>query len=132
MRYLIMMNLPAGTNDYTHEGWAPEDWKAHMAAHATLNKELKSRGELVGIEALTSPKNGAKLIHADENGLPKTDGVFAESKEFLAGFWVIDVESPERAYEIAARASAAPGPGGKPLNMPIEVREVMTGNSNNG
>ena len=55
-----------------------------------------------------------------------TDGPFAEAKEFLAGFWIVDCESPERAYEIAARASAAPGQGGVPLNMPIEVREVMS------
>ena len=131
MRYLIMMNLPAAASDYQYPEWAPEAWKAHRAAHEKLNAELESRGELVGISALTSPKN-AKLIHADDNGLPKTDGVFAESKEFLAGFWVVDVDSPERAYEIAARASAAPGPDGKPLNMPIEVREVMSGGSSNG
>lgn len=131
MRYLIMMNLPAATSDYTHQEWAPEAWKAHRAAHTKLNKEMEARGELVGIEALISPKN-AKLIRADANGLPKTDGVFAESKEFLAGFWVIDVESAERAYEIAARASAAPGPDGKPLNMPIEVRQVMSSGTDNG
>ena len=131
MRYLIMMNLPPADTDYKYPEWAPEDWKAHRAAHTKLNKELEERGELVGIEALTSPKD-AKLIHADDNGLPKTDGVFAESKEFLAGFWVIDVESAERAYEVAARASAAPGPGGKPLNMPIEVRQVMMSGASNG
>jgi hypothetical protein len=55
-----------------------------------------------------------------------TDGPFAEAKEFLAGYWIVDVENQERAYEIAARASAAPGPGGAPLNMPIEVRQVMS------
>jgi hypothetical protein len=55
-----------------------------------------------------------------------TDGPFAEAKEFLAGYWIVDVESTEKAYEIAARASAAPGKGGVPLNMPIEVREVMS------
>ena len=131
MRYLIMMNLPAAAADYTHQEWAPEAWKAHRAAHEKLNDELRERGELVGIEALTSPKS-AKLVHADHNGLPKTDGVFAESKEFLAGFWVIDVDSAERAYAVAARASAAPGPDGKPLNMPIEVREVMMSRSNHG
>ena len=54
-----------------------------------------------------------------------TDGPFAETKEFLAGYWIVDVESPERAVEIAAHISAAPGPGGGPLNMPIEVRQVM-------
>jgi hypothetical protein len=55
-----------------------------------------------------------------------TDGPFAETKEFLAGYWIVDCDSPERAYEIAARASAAPGPGGAPLNMRIEVRQVMS------
>jgi hypothetical protein len=59
-----------------------------------------------------------------------TDGPFPESKEVLAGYWAIDVETPRRAYEIAARASAAPGPGGKPLKMPIEVRPVMMHSSN--
>ena len=60
-------------------------------------------------------------------GEPITDGVFPETKEFLAGYWIVDVETPQRAYAIAAEASAAPGPGGKPLNMPIEVRAVMSG-----
>ena len=61
------------------------------------------------------------------NGEPITDGVFPESKEFLAGYWIVDVDSPERAYVIAAEAAVAPGPGGKPLNMGIEVRQVMSG-----
>jgi hypothetical protein len=55
-----------------------------------------------------------------------TDGPFAEAKEFLAGYWIVDVETTDRAYQIAAQASAAPGKGGAPMNMPIEVREVMS------
>jgi hypothetical protein len=67
-------------------------------------------------------------VRAGKAGAPEvTDGPFAEAKEFLAGYWIVDCETTQRAYEIAARASAAPGPGGKPLNMPIEVREVMSG-----
>jgi len=66
-------------------------------------------------------------VKAGKNGEPVTDGVFPESKEFLAGYWIVDVASTERAYQIAAEASAAPGPGGKPLNMAIEVRQVMSG-----
>ena len=62
-----------------------------------------------------------------KDGTPVTDGVFPESKEFLAGYWIVDVDGPERAFQIAAQASAAPGPGGAPLNMPIEVRQVMSG-----
>lgn len=130
MRYLIMMHLPAGESDYNHSQWAPEDWKAHTDAMGRLNKELEKSGELAGIEALSSPK-AAKLIRVDANGLPNTDGAFAESKEFLAGFWAVDVESAERAYEIAGIVSALPGHGGKPLNMPVEVREVMYSRSAN-
>ncbi len=91
-----------------------------------LNKELSARGELVGAEGLAFPEQ-ARLVRAGKNGEPITDGIFPESKEFLAGFWIVDVETPERAYAIAARASAAPGSGGAPLNMGIEVRPVMSG-----
>jgi hypothetical protein len=89
------------------------------------NKELTEAGEWVEAQGLTPPGQ-AKLVRAGKNGIPVTDGVFPESKEFLAGFWIVEVESPERAYHLAAKASAAPGPGGKPLNMPIEVRQVMS------
>jgi hypothetical protein len=81
---------------------------------------------MVAGEGLAGPEQ-AKLVRAGADGKPITDGVFPESKEFLAGWWIIDVASAERAYQIAAEASAAPGPGGKPLNMAIEVREVMSG-----
>jgi hypothetical protein len=91
-----------------------------------LNKELHKRGELVSAEGLSFPDQ-AKLVRAGRDGLPITDGVFPESKEFLAGFWIIDVDSPERACDIAARISAAPGPEGAPLNMPIELRPIMSG-----
>ena len=81
----------------------------------------------MGCQGLTPPGE-AKIVRAGENGMPAvTDGPFPESKEFLVGYWIVDVDSAERAYEIAARASAAPGPGGVPLNMPIEVRQVMAG-----
>ena len=91
-----------------------------------LNKDLRESGEFVLAEGLSFPDQAA-LVRADKDGMPVTDGVFPEGKEFLAGFWIIDVPSAERAYQIAARASAAPGPGGKPINMPIEVRPVMSG-----
>jgi hypothetical protein len=92
-----------------------------------FSTRLKENGELVGAEGLGAPAQ-AKLVRAGKNGTPEvTDGPFAEAKEFLAGYWIVDVDTPERAYAIAGEASAAPGPGGKPLNMPIEVREVMSG-----
>jgi hypothetical protein len=106
--------------------WPKKDISAHIAFMMDLNKELKAAGELVSAEGLAFPDQ-AKLIRADKDGLPITDGVFPESKEFLAGFWIVDVDTPERAFAIAAHASAAPGKDGVPLNMPIEVRQVMSG-----
>ena len=129
MRYLLMMHTPRGSGEYQHHAWAPADWQAHMDYLQRLNADLSSAGELVGIEALTPPAK-AKLVRASGPEMAAdTDGPFPETKEFLAGFWIVDVESPERAYEIAAIASAAPGPGGTPLRMPIEVRQVMRGPS---
>jgi hypothetical protein len=89
-------------------------------------KKLTANGELVGAEGLAGPDQ-AKLVKADKDGRPITDGAFAETKEFLAGYWIVDVEAPERAYQIAAEASLAPGPGGAPLYLSIEVREVLSG-----
>lgn len=68
----------------------------------------------------------ALVVRAGKDGTPITDGVFPEAKEFLLGYWIVDVESPKRAYEIAARLSAGPGPGGVRTNMPIEVRQIMS------
>jgi hypothetical protein len=125
MRYILMMNVPAGTGDYRISTWSPEDVKAHMAFMHRLNKGLTESGELVGAEGLTAPSE-AKLVRAGKNGEPVTDGPFPEAKEFLAGYWIVEVDRPERAYEIAATASAAPGPGGVPLILPIEVRRIMS------
>src|SRR5678816_3386023 len=123
MKYMLMMHAPRGTGDYQINNWAAEDFQAHMEFMGRYNKELLNSGEFVHVEGLTPPGQ-AKLVRAGKDGRPITDGPFAESKEFLAGFWIIDVDSPERALELAAKASAAPGPGGSPLNMPIEVRAV--------
>ncbi len=126
MKYMLMMNAPRGTGDYQISSWSPHDLEAHMAFMHRLNKELTESGELVGLEGLTPPGQ-AKLVRAGKNGVPVvTDGPFPEAKEFLAGYWIVEVDRPERAYEIAAKASAAPGPGGKPLIIPIEVRQVMS------
>jgi hypothetical protein len=89
-------------------------------------EELKAGGELVAAEGLASPAQ-ARIVRAGKGAVPEvTDGPFAEAKEFLAGYWIVDVESPEQAYAIAGRASAAPGPRGVPLNLAIEVRQVMS------
>ena len=125
MRFMLMMNAPGGTGDWNVTQWSHDDLKAHIGFMRQLNAELTSAGELVAAEGL-APPGEAKLVRADKNGAPVTDGPFAETKEFLAGFWIVEVESPERAYQIASRVSTAPGPGGKPLIIPVEVRQVMS------
>jgi hypothetical protein len=126
VKYMLMMHAPrAGWTTAGIGTWPPDDIKAHINFMMSFNKELKDAGELVGAEGLAGPE-AARVVRAGKGGAPEvTDGPFAEAKEFLAGYWIVDCDSTERAYEIAARASAAPGKGGVPLNMAIEVREVM-------
>jgi hypothetical protein len=123
MKYILMMNTMRAGHGVPE--WPKKDLQAHIAFMKSLNKDLRESGEFVAAEGLSFPEQ-AKLVRAGKDGLPITDGVFPEGKEFLAGYWIVDVDNPERAYAIAARASAAPGPGGAPLNMPIEVRPVMS------
>ena len=125
MKYILMMTCPKTGYD-TFGALPKKDIQAHIAFQRDFEKSLREAGQLVSAEGLASPHE-AKLVRAGKDGAPITDGPFAETKEYLAGYWIVEVESPEQAYEIAARASAAPGPGGKPLNMPIEVRQVMSG-----
>ena len=124
MKYMLMMNHP-GKGAYQVASWPKEDLSRHILFMMSFATKLAASGELVGAEGLGTPDQ-AKRVRAGDDGKPITDGVFPESKEFLVGYWIVDVDSPERAYQIAAEASAAPGVAGKPLNMAIEVRQVMS------
>jgi hypothetical protein len=127
MKFMLMMHAPRGSGEYQIAGWKPEEFRAHIQFMKDLNKGLRAAGELVAAEGL-SPPGQARIVRSTGEGDPEvTDGPFAESKEFLVGYWIVDVESAERAYAIAGRASTAPGPGGKPLGIKIEVRQVMSG-----
>lgn len=123
MKFMLMMQgTQAGWESMGT--WSPADIKAHIRFMKDLNKELVSSGELVLAEGLDLPRN-AKIVTAKNAAAPVvSDGPFAESKEFLAGFWIVDCETPERAIAIAAQASTAPGRGGTPMGIPIEVRRV--------
>jgi hypothetical protein len=127
MKYILMMNHP-GKGAYEVTSWPEEDLKRHIGFMKTFAKKLAAAGELVLAEGLATPDQ-AKLIRAGKDGQPITDGVFPESKEFLVGFWIVDVDTPERAVAIATEASAAPGRGGKPMSIPIEMRQVMSVNA---
>jgi hypothetical protein len=124
MKYILMMSGTKADFEW-YKNWSKEEMQAQFAFMHSFNKELREAGVLVATEGLAMPDQ-AKVVRAGSDGAPITDGVFPEAKEFLAGFWIIDVDSPEQAYKIAARASAAPGPKDRG-NMPIEVRQVMSG-----
>ncbi|MFO0614519.1 MAG: YciI family protein [Polyangiaceae bacterium] len=127
MKFILMMNAPGGDGDWNVSKWAHEDLKAHIRFMKNLNGELRASGNLVSAEGLAPPSQ-AKIVRASQPDRPEvTDGPFAETKEFLAGYWIVDVETEAEAFAIAARASVAPGPGGAPLRIPIEVRQVMSG-----
>jgi hypothetical protein len=125
MKYMLLLQR-SGSDRKDLNTFPPEDLKAHMDHMMALDEELVRSGERVDGQALTGPEEAA-IVRAQEDGPPVvTDGPFPEAKEFLAGYWILDVESRERAIEIAARASAAPGRGGAPSKTPIEVRQVRS------
>jgi len=130
MKFILMMaGTKADWEEYSK--WSKEDLERNVAFMRTFSKQLKDEGVFVATEGLGWP-NQAKVVRAGKDGGPVTDGIFPESKEFLAGYWIVDVENPQEAYKIAARASAAPGRGGKPGNIPIEVRQVLGGHADLG
>jgi hypothetical protein len=115
MKYILLMSgTKAGVD--TYHAWSKEDIEAHMAVLHRINQELTESGEFLATQGLAGPKE-AKVVRGERNGVPVTDGIFPESKEFLLGYWIVDVPNAERAYAIAGKISAASG------NMPIEVRQ---------
>jgi hypothetical protein len=126
MKFMLMMHAPRGTGDWNVMSWPPKAIQDHIAYMMALNKDLQQAGQLVDAQGLAPPQ-AARVVRANDGGKPEvTDGPFAEAKEFLAGYWIVDVDSKEDAYAIAARSSMAPGKDGKPLHIAIEIREVMS------
>jgi len=125
MKFMLMMSVPWGKDgDWDLASWTPDELTAQIRFMKALNTELRASGNLVSAQGLVPPKQ-ARIVRATKADEPEiTDGPFAETKEFLAGFWIVDVESEAEAIAIAARISVAPGPGGKPLRIAVEVRQV--------
>ena len=126
MKYILMMSATRADCDW-YTKWSKEDLQANFTFMRALSKEFKDSGVFVATEGLAFPDQ-ARMVRAGSDGAPITDGVFPEAKEFLMGYWIVDVESAEHAYSIAAKAASAPGPShpsGKKFS--IEVRQVMSG-----
>jgi len=116
MKFMLMMHAARGKGDWGVADWPPADFKAHVDFMHGFNKELTESGELVGAEGLAGPGE-ASVVRAGKGGAPVvTDGPFPEAKEFLAGYWIVDVERPERAHQIAARHRR--GHGARSLDRP--------------
>src|SRR5580693_5433361 len=118
MKYILLMSgTAAGVAGY--HARSKQEIEAHMAVLHSISRDLSESGEFVATQGLTGPQE-AKVVRGEKNGLPVTDGIFPESKEFLLGYWIVDVSNAERAYAIAGRISAAS------MNIPIEVRQFAT------
>jgi hypothetical protein len=123
-KYVLIVDFQGGVVDTPMEEWKPEEVEAHLDYYKALHEELVDSGELVQSEVLAGP-DLAKIVTSDGTAPIVTDGPFQEFKEWLAGYQIVDVDSEERALEIAGRLSAVPGPGGAATQQPIQVRQVM-------
>jgi hypothetical protein len=122
-KYLLLKHYrgaPASVNDVPMDQWTPEEFSAHVKYMDDFADRLKGTGEFVDEHAL-SPE-GTWVRYDGEHRPPVTDGPFAETKDLIAGWMVIDVETYERALELAGELSAAPGAGGMPIHEWLELR----------
>jgi hypothetical protein len=126
-KYLLLKHYrgaPEAENSIPMERWTPEEVENHVQFMVDFAERLKNTGEFVEHQAL-SPE-GTWVRHDGPGRPPVTDGPFAETKDLIAGWMVIDVESEARAHEAAAYLSSAPGKGGQPLHEWLELRPFLT------
>jgi hypothetical protein len=125
-KYLFLKHYrgaPAAVNDVPMDRWTPEEVDAHIQYMRDFAERLKQTGEFVGEQALAP--EGTWVRYDGEGRPPVTDGPFAETKDLIAGWMVVDVESEARAIELAGELSAAPGNGGRPIHEWLEVRPFL-------
>ena len=126
-KYLLLKHYrgaPAAVHDVPMTEWTPDEFDAHVRYMQDFASRLQESGEFVGEQAL-SPE-GAWVRYDGAGRPPVTDGPFAETKDLIAGFLIIDVDSYERAVELAGELSAAPGAGGRPIHEWLELRPMLT------
>ncbi|MFG1947233.1 YciI family protein [Nonomuraea sp. NPDC048826] len=125
-KYLLLKHYrgaPKAVNDVPMDQWTPEEVSAHIAYMSDLAARLQGTGEFIGEQAL-SPE-GTFVRYDGEGRPPVTDGPFAETKDLIAGWMMIDVDTYERALEVAAELSAAPGANGEPIHEWLEIRPFL-------
>jgi hypothetical protein len=125
-KYLLLKHYrgaPPMGNDVSMDKWTPQEVTDHVRFMQEFASRLEESGEFVDAQALSS--EGAWVQYGGEGKPPVTDGPFAETKDLIAGWMAIDVDTQERAYELAGELSAAPGAGGRPLYEWLEVRPFL-------
>ena len=126
-KYLLLKHYRGGPAPFVDfapaDQWTPEEWDAHMQFMRDFGARLEETGEFVDTQALAP--DGAFVRYDGEGRSPVTDGPFVETKDLVAGGYIIDVESWDRAVQLAGGLSAAPGPGGTPIYEWLEVRPFM-------
>jgi len=126
-KYLLLKHYsgaPAPLHNVPMSEWTPEEISDHVKFMLDLAARLEGTGEFVDAQALAP--EGSWVRYDGEGRPPVTDGPFPETKDLIAGWMVVDVDARERALEVAAELSSAPGAGGKPIHEWIEVRPFMT------
>ena len=126
-KYLLLKHYrgaPTPVNDAPMDQWTPDEISAHMQYMEDFADRLRDTGEFVDSQALRP--EGSWVSYDGEGRPPATDGPFAETKDLIAGFMIIDVDSHERAVELAGELSAAPGQGGRPIHEWLELRPLMS------
>lgn len=126
-KYLFLKHYrgaPAAVNDVPMDQWTPTEVEAHIRYMEDFADRLRDSGEYVTSHALAA--EGEWVQYGGQGKPPVTDGPFAETKDLIAGFMIVDVDSYRRAVELAGELSAAPGAGGRPIHEWLEVRPLMT------
>lgn len=126
MKYLMLKHYrgaPTGTNDVPMDQWTPDEVTAHVTYMSDFAAKYEATGEYIDGQALS--QDGTWVRSDGEGRAPVTDGPFAETKDLIAGWMVIDVDTYDRALELAGELSAAPGAGGAPINEWLELRPFL-------
>ena len=127
MKYMMLMAGTKQNYDEFNSTWSPQDMARNFQFMHDFNAYLNETGEWVDGKGLAGPETLKVVTSADGTTPAITDGPFPEAKEFLAGFWIVDVDSEQRVLELAARVSASPGPGGEPAQVPIQIYPIADG-----
>ncbi|MDG4865247.1 YciI family protein [Streptomyces sp. T-3] len=131
MKYLVMVQgsqadyeaMSGKVSAASPAAWSEQDLQAMFAYMGEINNDLAESGELVDAQGLAEPAQ-TRFVSRGKDGKPViSDGPYPETKELLAGYWVLDCASLDRVTEIALRVTECPVPEGAP-EYPVVIRPI--------